>query len=431
MKKIKVLFVGVLSCMIIGGIAFAGLDDVKIHGFTHMTHIKSNHNSPYINNMENGSDAFSETFLNFSSRVNRKLKVGLQLIAREFGDIGNSEVALDWAFGDYKFNRQLGLRVGKVKREFGFYNAGRDVDMLRTSILMPQSVYPEDMRDAFLSYYGAAAYGSYAGLDYTVFTGAPSLDKDENVHKSVDRIMYLVSAKYAQGYSTGIGDIANFRGVNSTLENIDMEVSPKPGYAFSYNTPVDGLKIGFSNSITDFKYSGEVNIDVLEAGTADYSDVEGLKKYKGSYKFERAHITSLEYVKDAITFSAEYVSRRQVRTYGLPNVTGMTGSASEQEGFYGSFAYRFNDLLELGTYYDVMYPEIEDRTGTKMQASGYDKHQAWRKDLCLMARFDIDSNFLIKVENHSIDGTAEWLGTLPGGSKRFWNIFAVRASYNF
>jgi hypothetical protein len=84
-------------------------------------------------------------------------------------------VVIDWAFGDYRWKDQLGFRAGKVKLPYGLYNEGRDVDMLRTSIFLPQSIYNERMRDFILAYEGAGAYGSLAsgigGFDYHVFGG--------------------------------------------------------------------------------------------------------------------------------------------------------------------------------------------------------------------------------------------------------------------
>ena len=48
-----------------------------------------------------------------------------------------------------------------MKKPAGLYNETRDVDMLRTSILLPQGVYNDSWRDATLSITGFGLYGTF------------------------------------------------------------------------------------------------------------------------------------------------------------------------------------------------------------------------------------------------------------------------------
>ena len=55
---------------------------------------------------------------------------------------------------------QLGFRAGRIKLPYGLYNQSRDVDMARTSVLLPQSVYSEVDRELLIAYEGVGLYGN-------------------------------------------------------------------------------------------------------------------------------------------------------------------------------------------------------------------------------------------------------------------------------
>ena len=120
--------------------------DVDIHGFISQGYLKTDHNN-YMAQTEEGSFEFNEMGLNFGTDLTEKLRIGMQLFARDLGKDGNDDLVLDWAFADYRWRDWLGFRVGRIKMPFGYYNSIRDFDMLRTSVFAPQSVYPEMLRD--------------------------------------------------------------------------------------------------------------------------------------------------------------------------------------------------------------------------------------------------------------------------------------------
>ena len=123
----------------------------------------------------NGTSAFTEAAITVTAQPMDRLRVGIQFLGRSFGSSGGDQVVIDWAYGDYRWKDQLGFRAGKVKLPFGLYNEGRDVDMLRTCIFLPQSIYNERMRDFILAYEGAGAYGNFpqpGQLEHDRFQGA-------------------------------------------------------------------------------------------------------------------------------------------------------------------------------------------------------------------------------------------------------------------
>jgi len=96
---------------------------------------------------------------------------------RNLGNLGDWHPSLDWAFADYRFTSWLGIRGGKVKTVLGLYNDTQDFDFLHTFALLPQSVYPTDLRDAAIAHLGGDLYGRLTpphrlgDIAYTAYAG--------------------------------------------------------------------------------------------------------------------------------------------------------------------------------------------------------------------------------------------------------------------
>ena len=107
-------------------------------------------------------------------------------------------------------------------------------------------------------------------------------------------------------------------------------------------------------------------------------------------------------------------------------------SGIKEEGYYGLVSYRINSLIEIGTYYSVYYPDLDDKDGDRFAAQQRDKFEAWRKDTTLSVRFDLNENWLLKLEWHYIDGLAPILDKMnPDGFDRYWNLFVAKISFVF
>src|ERR1019366_2081243 len=100
-----------------------------------------------------------------------------QVYDRNLGNLGEWHPSVDWAIADYRFKPWFGIRGGKVKTVLGLYNDTQDLDFLHTFALLPQGVYPMDMRDASLSHLGGDLYGTFAfnkrlgKFSYTAYGG--------------------------------------------------------------------------------------------------------------------------------------------------------------------------------------------------------------------------------------------------------------------
>jgi len=153
MRKAIYITLAICFCLVAGrNSRAADFGDVQIGGFVSQGYFQTDHNN-YLADNKRGSFEFNEMGINFQTHPADKVMVGLQLSARDLGDVGNDEIEVSWAFGEYSWREWLGLRAGILKVPFGFYNETRDYDILRTSIFLPGSVYNEWMRDGINNLY--------------------------------------------------------------------------------------------------------------------------------------------------------------------------------------------------------------------------------------------------------------------------------------
>ena len=131
---------------------------IQVHGFASQAYVYTNENNWLTMTTNNdGSIGFTDFGLNVSTQLTDKFRVGAQGYDRNLGELGQYHPSLDWAFGDYRFTSWFGVRAGKVKTTLGLYNDTQDLDFLRVFALLPQSVYPTDIRDATIAHTGVTS----------------------------------------------------------------------------------------------------------------------------------------------------------------------------------------------------------------------------------------------------------------------------------
>ncbi len=191
MKKIIILLFICLSLVPVGAVsALDELNNVGIHGFISQGYIQSTDYDYSGIKTEDGSFEFNEMGINFSTTPAEGLRLGAQFFARDFGELGNDGIEIDWAYGDYRVNNYFGVRAGKVKIAMGLYNETRDVDAVRTSILLPNAIYVEQNRDVYAGIKGVGAYGELpGGFSYQLAYGVGGVSEDSNLLIDMTTIM--------------------------------------------------------------------------------------------------------------------------------------------------------------------------------------------------------------------------------------------------
>src|SRR5688572_7052788 len=197
--------------------------EVQIHGFLSEGFAYSDHNN-YLTMPTSRGSFFTEAGVSVSWRITDRLRVGAQVYDRYIGQLGKGKVYLDWALIDYRLKDWIGFRAGKVKTSLGLYSDTQDQEFLHTWALLPQSLYPVDLRSVNIGHIGGTVYGNVSvrragSLAYEAFGGAIPVDR---------RGGYLYGIEAQGGHVTSI--------VRGRTAGLDLR----------WNTPVSGLMAGTS-----------------------------------------------------------------------------------------------------------------------------------------------------------------------------------------
>lgn len=403
--KTRILLLILFLALPWGAWAF-DISEVSVHGFISQGYLKSQENN-WLADSKDGTTQLNEAGLTFSTDVSDNLRIGMQLLARDLGDEGNNEVLLDWGFADYRVRDWFGVRAGKVKTPIGIYNEGRDSDFLRPMAFLPQSIYDENKRNLMVATQGAGLYGNLSlgmlgDLDYNFVYGSLNFTDDSGQARGLE----------AQAIST-----AKARGLG-TVTDFSADNEYATGGSLVFNTSLDGLRLGAS------LFEGKTNFDItlLDVNTGLISHAEGQGRN------EEFWVASLEYALPWLVLSAEYTEATQGQ-----QMFGMPVSKATSMGYYGMLTARLHEQLSLSVLYDTYYADKDDKDGKKLVAQGKPDHLGWRKDLGIGLRYDINRNWLLKAEWHTLEGGALGLPVYNPGVpiKEDWEYFVVKTSFNF
>jgi hypothetical protein len=416
MKPLRRLLTLFLACLFLPADGPAEENsEIDVHGYLSQGFMISNKNN-FLADTERGTFQFNELGINFSTELTDKLRVGIQVAARDLGDLGNDKVIIDWAYADYRWRDWLGIRVGKIKLPIGFYNKTRDLDMLRIFILLPQGIYWEAYRDASTSMRGISAYGEIplkglGDISYQVLAGTKDIEKDGGTTKGVEGGTMVKVEKYDVGKTFFL--------------------------AIIWETPLQGLRIGLSRENSQMKTYGALTADIIDPGGGPPQPIiiaeKGMPVTIDAPGITRT-VYSIEYTWKNLVLAAEYRQDNFITTTGVP---GLEPEEMEivPESFYGSASCRFSDWFEAGIYYSLHYKDPNDRDGTK---TPYDPFfRAFQKDTCLALRFDLNDHWIVKLEGHLMDGTGLCFALdnlndngVPGYDRK-WFLLAAKMTFNF
>jgi hypothetical protein len=417
---------------LLGAGAAARAEDVgpvSIHGFASQGYLRSSANRDLSTPTDEGTFAFSEEALNFTVQPKPRLRIAVQLFARDLGQQGNHQVTIDWALGDYSVRDWLGIRAGKVKLPYGLYNTLMDADVARPEILQPIGVYSLATRDLTNAVDGASVYGlvqaGRAGdLEYELLGGSPGVNNS-----------YILDRLTTEGAAAALPSLAQAFGLanaNYEVSDIRGKRSTHWGGALEWRPRVPGLRLRFSG------YAGKADI----ASNSTYTGFLGPLPVSLATQWT----TDID-VRHTLFFSAEYrrgglrLSAEQVRSHTAvsTDIQGLPGPPSPPNlvdshsvATYGQAAYRFDDRWQASAYYVEYYTNQDDKAGARFVAMGQPAHRGFQKDLALTLRSDITPWWLVKVEVHHINGTA-WLSPVenPDGFTQHWTLFAAKTTFHF
>ncbi|MGA9526910.1 MAG: hypothetical protein WBS24_02210 [Terriglobales bacterium] len=381
--------------------------EVQIHGFASQGFVHTNDNNWLTMNTSHvGSGEFTDFGLNASTQIRDNFRVGAQIFDRNLGKLGRWHPSLDWGGGDWRIKPWLGIRGGKVKTTLGLYTDSQDLDFLRVFVLLPQSVYSTDVRDATIAHTGGDIYGTFrlthdlGDLAYTAYAG----HRNDSTYSGYPYIIsqFQVYFKTYGGLQYG-GDIR-------------------------WNTPVKGLLAGISRLDEDISGKGSA-INPFDPASGlypfyEHSRADWTNQYYGEYTAGKLRIDSeyRRYLRDEAFYLTSY------------NITDV-------RGWYISGAYPLSKRLALGSYYSrytivsiiggpvsALYP---NQTDTSLPANHiYDK--------VISARFDLKKFWNVKAEGHFMNGNGDSIypdgfypQQNPEGFKPNTNALVLKSSLYF
>jgi hypothetical protein len=401
---------------------------LQFHGFVSQGYMLTEHDN-YLGTTEGpGTLNFNEFALNATASPIDRLRIGLQIFARSVGDYGDDELELDWAYADYRLTNNLGVTVGRFKIPHGLYNETRDLDMTRTEVFLPMSVYSTRLRDVYLAVNGAEVYGTVPAKALGSFDG-----------------VFYVGGQNFENNGAVAKDVEN-AGAFSSIDSIELQ--RMVGGALTWNTPLEGLRLRASGfDAHNLRISGSGGLPSLDANGNPISypaGAYGTDQLTSTFKDFYSAVLSIEYQYHDLLLAAEYT-----REYGKITTTsvlntyvpqpvlgpppappvviyaGQTTTTSvayyRPEGAYLSAAYQLMPKLGVAAGWGLAFADYDNR--------GLSCNRQWT----LAARYDIFSNWLIKAECDLVRGTEELFASENPGTplNRIWQIYAIKTTVDF
>lgn len=359
--------------------------------------------SPFVDNDEALTTDVRDVILNSYYELNGHLRFAGQLQYRQLGDLDDrGGFNIDYLFADWRWysdgSDALGIRIGRIKNKAGIYNDSRDIPFARPSMFLPQSMYPDVLRDQFLRLDGAEVYGQHLMSDIELHwaLSAGQTDYDDQVEEHLGGMSFD-------------GDIENDKNIQSSLELIlPWQLSLFASYSF------------IEYSLSDHSFY------LIPSGAQSDNYRIGVQwnwyswQLTSEYSLVNIQLTGLH----ADTVSIDGFAQGEV--------------SQESESYYLQANYAFNEEWSLLARYDVFYFDKDDKYGRNAPASDYDVRSglnSYARDRTLALNWQPASEWLLSLEYHYVTGYA-WVpplfpSTADNIDDKHWSMVAAQVAYRF
>lgn len=403
--SIKSPFVSLLLLLsMVGAVSARDLaEGVQLHGFFSQGLAETSHNQFGGSKPGSVGTDLREMGANLSWQAAPDWLVSAQLVSRWAGATDNGKLRVDYAFVDYSLlkaaPRDFGLRVGKVKNPYGFFNMTRDVATTRSGIMLPQSIYQDQIRDFFLAAPGVSVYGREEFNDHPF---SYQLSVTQPQVNSPHLTAYIVDPQAGR--------------FNARRSVLAQGLWEQAGGKWRVGVSAAQFGIRFQPAASDFFGMGAF------AGAGDVTLNSG--------------VLSVEHNREDWSYAAEYASTRQLRN-GF-NVPGMAilDKDTTIEAYYLQSVWRFAPRWQALARYDAIYLDKQDRNGMAFQAATgglLPAAQRYARDWTWGLRYEPSSKWALFAEWHHVNGGA-WLSKLdnaPANLRASWDMLLMQAAWHF
>jgi len=393
------LLLSTVSALSLSTVVKASEESFSVNGFITQGVFYTDNNNVYGASDDRPSFDFHEIGLNTAYRFTPRLRAAVQVMSRQAGRVDNGEPQLDYALLDYRLSdapgSTYGVRIGRLKVPYGFYNETRDVAFTRPSIMLPQSLYFDQARDLQLSIDGAIVYGSVdvpgGWLDLDLLYGTPQTDSNvEYAYLAMDAAGKFKDSEGVMGRVIYNADGGRIR-IGTTLAQYRL-----------------GYKPGAPGALPWTKFNeGDLKLSVV--------------------------MLSAQYNTENWTLTSEYM----VHDIDWTEMGGIYAARPKTPltSYYLQFQYRLNYNWDLLLRYDHLMLDGNDPQGkVNSQLFPRPAHNFYSKDVTLGIGWQPNPDWLFRAELHNIEGTgwaAEQDNSDPASLSKYWKIFALQATYRF
>lgn len=377
------------------------IGDFSFHGFVTQGYLNTAGNNFLIGDSRGGTFDFNEIGLNaFYQPANQsRFYLATQVISRNVGDLEDQQVDFDYALLGINIlsddENQLGIKLGRIKNPYGFYNYTRDVPGTRTGVLLPQSMYFEPSRNDSLRSEGMLLTyirsGDFGSVTFDWLYGKMAVrEKDLFPHDDMD--LEYIDAKY---------------------RNV---------FRVMYDLPDNRTRFGFSYLTMDLSGGYEYKMPSYLPMT---SELHGKSIYP---------ILSFQYADDDWTITSEYSwPRLYVKTSWESAFIGngdIEAVSEHLEHFYLEWLYQVRYDISAFVRYERFYFDKKDK-----EASTYPGviHPAYSEGGVIGGTWNITDCLSLRSEFYVYEGVANLSGQAVTDDEvdRYWNMFLMQVVYQF
>jgi hypothetical protein len=391
----KILPLLLLSSFIFTNITASKANNFKVDGVVSLGYIAptSNH---FLGEKAGENAIFTESAIKISYSFKNRFAVSSQVMLREIVGYTEPGARIDYLQLDYRNsmwqNSQQTYTLGRFKTQQGFYNNTRDIPFSRPSILLPQSVYFESLRNFSLSLDGIKinSVHSFDDSDLTLEIGGGKNTIDSDFNRTIFGETATGNWQSKNNYYTDVKWENQNISLGINYFKVALDYTPNVG---SY-IPIEINKMIIPYPLIEGTYRSEALI---------YSGQYRLPNWE--FTFEHSNFTF-----DSIGFYFSTVKRE-----------------SKIKGTYFQGRYFLNNALTLLVRYDVM----KDRSDIKSTR----KSLTQTKDLTLGVTWAFHKKWQLALEYHFLEGIL-WVPpvtktTTVTDLDNRWGIAAIQLSYKF
>lgn len=373
-----------LLCLLLLGPGVSCAEEWQFNGFISQGLVAVD-GSEFFTGKDDTSLELTEATLMASWRPWENLRFAGALSYRQRGTLIDEHLQADYLFLEYLSPIEsgfLGMRLGRVKNEVGFFSSTRDVPFSRPGILLPQSIYADYYRDTQLHINGGEILGRH----------------------------HLADGELAWHLTGGVLNITDDL-TRNTIGTLDFgTLDSDYFYSIDLDYSTDSLRLGANVYQTLLTYDSGL--------PGAFAELELL-----------TWVLSAQYRVGELELTSEF-SQGERTLRGTP----LAGWQQEQpyRGYYVDARYGLSDTLDIFVRYDYSVENLDDPDGKLLAEGGIPAYFGYARDWTLGGRWRFADNWLLSAEYHWVEG-ASWVPPIlnkdPMTQDEHWSVLALEVSY--